>query len=1550
MKGEIIKTSQLKMISLVLLFSILLQILIPIILPLNSIASDSIEESVTTEFAGEMKLITSKNTSINAGDQITVDVWLSGGDTEKGYEGVVGFEGYIIYDENIFNEIDTTNITTRFGIDNSSGVDEEGYFISVRDGNNIGATNSIMFSITFVAKAAAEVATVSLSGVWLTVKGTPSATDYGIDDAGYDVSITFPGEAETYSIAYNDPSGEATNMPANGTKRENASYTIEPVAPATEPERPGYRFTGWSTSADANNPGTVYAPGDTYTTNSNLTLYAQWEEIKGTLVVEPNGGVWEGKSTVQTIEGREGTTKTIANPTETPNGNVIQFNANGGETATLSKTQTTTFDRWEFTGSGEFQANTYTYGAGTGTLTAQYRGDNITLPTATKAGATMEGWYTEQIGGTKVGEPGETWNPDSSRTLFAHWNEIDYTLTINLNGGKVGEDTAVAPIIGKYNETVDLPEATGPLGFTVTLNKNNGTSAPEVKQLPKRLDKWTKSDGPDLTGPTYTFGESKETITAHYTESSVELEDPEERIGYEFKGWYKDVTDETTKVETGFIPTENTELTAKWEAKKYTVTFNPGENAAVDPTTKEVTYGGTYGTLPVPTKPGGRFLGWYNGEVQITEGTTVDITGPVTLTAKWEEVIYTLTINLNGGTVENSATIAPITGKYNETVTLPIVTAPEGYTITLNNNYGENQTNTKKQTQRLEKWTTVDGTEITGTTYTFGEKNETITAQYKRELVTLEPIERTGYTFEGWYTEATNGTKVNNEYEPTGNVELFAHWTANKYEVTFNPGENATVTPTSKEVTYGETYGGAEGTLPTPNKTGGRFLGWYKGETQITASSIVDITGPVTLTARWEGEVYTLTVNLNGGTVENSATIAPITGNYGETITLPTVTAPEGYTVTLNNNYGENQTTAKKQTQRLEKWTTQDGSEITGTTYTFGEANETITAVYVREPVTLEAPAERTGYTFDGWYTEATNGTKVDNQYEPTGDTQLYAHWTANNYMVTFAPGENVTVTPTSKEVTYGETYGRLPTPNKSGSTFLGWYNGETQITADSIVEITSDITLTAKWEDIIYTLTIDLNGGTVGESTTLEPLTGKYNETVTLPTVTPPEGYTITLNTNYGENQTIIKKQTQRLEKWRVHSTDITGTTYTFGTVSDTAIAIYVREPVTLDPIERPGYRFDGWYTEATNGTKVDNQYEPTGDIQLYAHWTAEKYTVTFEPGENATVTPTSKEVTYGGKYGTLPVPTKPGGKFLGWYNGEIQITEDNIVEITNDITLTARWEGEVYTLTVNLNGGTVENSATIAPITGNYGETITLPTVTAPEGYTVTLNNNYGENQTTTKKQTQRLEKWTTQGGSEITGTTYTFGEADDTITAVYVREPVTLEAPAERTGYTFDGWYTEATSGTKVNNQYEPTGNTQLFAHWIAEKYTITFNPGNNATVDTTSKEVTYEEKYGTLPVPQKPGYEFNGWYDGEKEITADDIVDITEDTTLTAKWLGAQFTVTFDYGEGQGTETTRIVRNEATYGQLPEATREGYDFTGWFNDNGNKIESTTVVNLK
>ena len=142
-----------------------------------------------------------------------------------------------------------------------------------------------------------------------------------------------------------------------------------------------------------------------------------------------------------------------------------------------------------------------------------------------------------------------------------------------------------------------------------------------------------------------------------------------------------------------------------------------------------------------------------------------------------------------------------------------------------------------------------------------------------------------------------------------------------------------------------------------------------------------------------------------------------------------------------------------------------------------GKVSRESTAVTIGKPYgTLPTP-NRTGYKFAGWYTEKTGGTKVTETTTVGNDppTTLYAHWTANNYLVTLHANGGKIGTPSgqlvntrSYTVTYGSKYPAFPDPTRTGGyTFDGWYTqetGGTKITSDTTVTTTKDHILYAHW------------------------------------------------------------------------------------------------------------------------------------------------------------------------------------------------------------------------------------------------------------------------------------------------------------------------------------------------------------------------------------------------------------------------------------------------------------------------------------------------------
>ena len=114
------------------------------------------------------------------------------------------------------------------------------------------------------------------------------------------------------------------------------------------------------------------------------------------------------------------------------------------------------------------------------------------------------------------------------------------------------------------------------------------------------------------------------------------------REGYKFLGWFKNGED--TAFDFTAPITQKTELTARWEKKTYTVTFDPNDGE-VEPTSKIVTFDAAYGELPTPTRAHHTFKGWYLGTDKVTEATIVKTAENHTLRAAWSRSYHALTIN-----------------------------------------------------------------------------------------------------------------------------------------------------------------------------------------------------------------------------------------------------------------------------------------------------------------------------------------------------------------------------------------------------------------------------------------------------------------------------------------------------------------------------------------------------------------------------------------------------------------------------------------------------------------------------------------------------------------------------------------------------------------------------------------------------------------------------------------------------------------------------------------------------------------------------------------
>ncbi len=177
-------------------------------------------------------------------------------------------------------------------------------------------------------------------------------------------------------------------------------------------------------------------------------------------------------------------------------------------------------------------------------------------------------------------------------------------------------------------------------------------------------------------------------------------------------------------------------------------------------------------------------------------------------------------------------------------------------------------------------------------------------------LGTLPTPTRTYYTFNGWYTAASGGTKVTAEtkFARTESLTLYAQWTLNSFVVTFN-ANGGSVSTTSLRAYCGK----ALGTLPTPTRTGFTFNGWYtaaSGGTKVTSSTTYSTAKDITLYAQWTvnsytvswstGTGYSITVKRTGSPNGGAATGNISSGTkvyYGDTLSI-TYAAATGYSIT----------------------------------------------------------------------------------------------------------------------------------------------------------------------------------------------------------------------------------------------------------------------------------------------------------------------------------------------------------------------------------------------------------------------------------------------------------------------------------------------------------------------------------------------------------------------------------------------------------------------------------------------------------------------------
>ena len=1056
-------------------------------------------------------------------------------------------------------------------------------------------------------------------------------------------------------------------------------------------------------------------------------------------------------------------------------------------------------------------------------------------------------------------------------------------------------------------------------------------------------------------------------------------------------------------------------VAAKWTPYAFTIRFDEdGGNTVND--IVNVAYEAPITWPADPEKDGYTFAGWYvkeNGAMTDTlycaansSIATMPLIGAngavLDLMAKWEAVEYTITYVMNGGVYDTApAGLTPVENSENyeykadfaTPVTQPADPAKTGYTF--GGWYTDSGLNTPVNWTNLTmplngasyyaKWNentydvvyNLDGGQIGGSTASIT-KNRTYTQALGTGAPATDPVKE-GYSFQGWiysYNDGNNdvaaaATDVNIPFD----ASALADWGEESYTVTYNldggnySGDTGAVV---KNRNYTQAVG-YDAPATNPEKEGYSFQGWtYQyndGEhtVDVTAAD-TNIAYPVTATANWQVNSYTVTYTLDGGNIGGSTENVVRNRLYTEAVNKdkPANPVKEGYRFdgwTYTYTEGQNTVTVAATDTNVAHdvtvtpiWTELSYNvvyNLDGGNYSGDTSNVTVQRLYTNT-VDTNKPATnpvKEGYTFGSWAYTYNNNSVAASDTNIAGDITATAQWNINSPLVTYDKNNSQAAFADSTydqpvAVQYGTT---LPDAATAPAVSAGAYyrfDGWTYYTDASYNNVYSGTTMPdqplyarAAWTqgyDVVFH--VNFTGRELEEAGTKIAFEGDtFNSSgITVPTVAAGYGFqgwalsagatsgVTDVNTAIGTMSAALRDQNDN--KVHVYATWLAGlhnykvytytmnTDGTYNTAPDTepaqksaAVDATVNEaPATV----ADGFDLDTLYTGDANhpAYKASGVVLADDSLELYIYIARNPHTVEFDTDGGAPAQ-ADQTVLFGA---ALPAPTgitKTGYTPAGWTYFEEQAHSTPVSGTTmpdQDVYALMTWTENEYDVEYNLDGGKI----------GTNGANVTV----------------------------QR--KYT--------------AEAQANKPADPVKE-----------GYTFQGWIYDngAVSKTDVNIARNLTAK----ADWSEDSYKVTYTlDGGNISGDTNDVEVYRlytAEAQANKPAtdPEKTGFTFEGWtytyLEGSDPVTVNATdKNIAKELTATAQWSRNSYKVYFDLdddtldpatfgGTYSGSDATGNYITKAYATETipnPSASRgDGYRFDGWSftytDDQGNHTAS-------
>ncbi len=1278
----------------------------------------------------------------------------------------------------------------------------------------------------------------------------PEKTGYTFDGWFLDVSFTKPvSSVESGSIgdltlfAKWDINQYTVSFKSNGgdtVPSQTVTYGHEALKP-DQPSRAGYTFRGWYSEETSSQSWNF----DSDMVTDDMELHARWQPVVNTITFDPAEGTGvmdpqllpTDQSQVLAANAFSRTGYAFAGWSSAPESSGVFYDDQA--LFTMGTEDITLFARWE----AEHYTVSFDHQGGIATqppkATVTFDKTYEFLPQTDRDGYQFKGWYTEQSGqGRKI--TAETLVTDTADyTLFVHWEITDYRIDYELYEGNNHNDN-----LGSY--TVE--------------------------------------------------------------DSDLVLLEPAKE-GYTFESWFADSLFSEPMLQIDSGSTGDRTLFAKWLINEYAVMFesNGGEEIRY----QTIRYGENASEPQAPRRAGYLFKGWY-GDKSLKQQWDFDkepIKAVTTLYAKWEAVENTITFRSNGGRGTMEAQIIPtdLTAQL-----IPNTYTRTGYTFrgwnTMPDGCGDFYEEKASFTMGVRDNELFSQWKSNGYIVNFDPRQGSApqppecTVTFHDKYGCLAHTERKGYEFRGWYgTKEREETFVgaNDTVVIADDHTLYASWEIIEYSIEYVLDQGDSY-PDNPDV---YTVESADIVLLDPERYGYTFAGWFtdhsfSDELKGVSSGSV---GNRIFYAKWEIKEYVVSFEPEGGSLVDSLII-----EHGSRIPEPSAPLRAGYE--FKGWYQDSLTTSPwhfehhsviADTTLYARW------EAVLNTITFDPSGGSGTMDLQRIPTDGVGDLHannftRRGYTFTGWNTK-TDGRGVyypdEAQFSMSPDSvTLFAQWNANEYAVVFDPQNGSTPEPESTLVTFDRPYGTLAKTDREGYEFEGWFtekNGKgTEITPQTIVNITETLKLYASWSSVQYSIRYVLYGGENHEDNP-ESFTIESSDIE----LKPPQREGYTFNGWYSDSLTtdtvsVIRRGTTGDVTLHAGWT-INVYTIEFDSRGGSKIESLRAEFKSLIPEPempvKPGFTFINWYEDSLHTQLWRFEQDLVKyNLVLYAQWYENlTYSITYDANIATSGNPPIDSSSYEeGDSIEVAGPKdllRNGYAFSGWNSsaegdGESFAQGDYLIMGEEYITLYARWSANDYKVYFDKNDSQAKSAME--------------PQIIACDSTTILKSSEF-------EKEGWRFRGWALRpdGNLEFTdGARFTMGAEDQT-----------------------------------------------LYALWRVNEYTITFNKNDSLAdgVMEPQKMTFGDSAYLDSCSFAKEGWAFIGWaetYDGEVVYAQGDVFSVgTTDTTLYARWELIEYRISYRLSGGVNhRDNPNVYTIDSPTISLHAPQRDDFLFEGWFAD--------------